>query len=146
MKKFTKKELQEQADKFMKAHKVDSFFATEDGNFFHPKDESLAYDHNFKNVKGEVFEFGSKKKKAESADITPGSHNEDVDRHGEEPTEEEIKAAEKKAADAAKAKAEKKAADEAKKLAAAKKADEAKASKSGKAATKKAGSGSDPVQ
>jgi hypothetical protein len=58
MKKFSKEDLQEQAEKFMEAEGVDSFLATEDGNFFNPKDKSLALDHNAKNVKGEVvFEF-----------------------------------------------------------------------------------------
>lgn len=57
MQKFSKEELQPQAEKFMEAHRVDSFMATEDGNFFHPKDRNLAKDHNAKNVKGEVIEF-----------------------------------------------------------------------------------------
>lgn len=59
MQRFSKKDLQPQAEKFMKAHGVDTFLATEDGNFFHPKDKSLAHDHNAKNVKGEVIEFST---------------------------------------------------------------------------------------
>lgn len=107
MQKFSKEEMQEQAAKFMAAHNVDSFLATEDGNFFHPKDKSLAHDHNFKNVKGEVYEF-AKQAAAEKEDIvidpadaveeeviTPVHISEDVERHGE-PVPAKKPAAEKK--------------------------------------------------
>ena len=97
MKKFSKEELQEQADKFMAAHGVDSFLATEDGNFFHPKDKGLAHDHNNKNVKGEVIEFGKKQDEEITIDpanaipevITPAHISEDVERHGEPAPEKE---------------------------------------------------------
>ena len=94
MQKFSKEELQDQAEKFMDAHGVDSFFATEDGNFFHPKDKGLAHDHNNKNVKGEVIEWKqeasseSEEISIDPADaiaevITPAPISEDVERHGE---------------------------------------------------------------
>lgn len=105
MKKFSKEELQPQADKFMKAHNVDSFLATEDGNFFHPRDKGLAHDHNNKNVKGEVYEFG-KMIQAEKPAPKKAVKEHDVDTHGD--ADEAAKAAA-----AAKAVADKEAADKA---------------------------------
>lgn len=110
MQKFSKEELQEQADKFMAAHGVDSFLATEDGNFFHPKDKGLAHDHNNKNVKGEVIEFGKEAADANVEAPKAAVKEQDVDTHGD--IDEAIKDADaKKAADAKEA-AKKKAADE----------------------------------
>jgi hypothetical protein len=91
VKKFSKEELQEQAEKFMKAHNVDSFLATEDGNFFHPNDKSLADDHNYKNVKGEVIVFGKPKAEGKTPKAKKAIPELDVDRH-EEPVVEKPKA------------------------------------------------------
>lgn len=97
MKKFSKEELQPQAEKFMKAHNVDSFLATEDGNFFHPKDKSLAHDHNFKNVKGEVHVFGKEEKAQEPKVSKKAVKEHDVDTHGDDKEAAKAAAAEKAA-------------------------------------------------
>lgn len=107
MQKFSKEELQPQAEKFMKAHNVDSFFATEDGNFFHPKDKGLAHDHNNKNVKGEVHEFGKVVPAAKAAAPKKAVKEHDVDTHGDADEAAKAAAAEAKAA-ADKAAADKK--------------------------------------
>lgn len=109
MQKFSKEELQDQAAKFMAAHNVDSFLATEDGNFFHPNDKSLAHDHNFKNVKGEVYEFGKEAPAAKDAAAKKAVKEHDVDTHGDADEVAKAAAAAAKAA-ADKAAAEKKAA------------------------------------
>jgi len=147
MQKFSKEELQPQADVFMKAHGVDTFLATEDGNFFHPKDKSLAHDHNAKHVKGEVLEFtNGKKKETAPASGDKGSKSalsEDVERHGQPLTEAEIaaakEAAEKEAADKKAAADKKSAAAKAAAAKAAVDAAKAKANKKAADAEKKAG-------
>ena len=91
MQKFSKEDLQAQAEKFMAAYNVDSFLATEDGNFFHPKDISLARDHNAKNVGGEVYEWAldPEGEKAEEGEISIDPADAVVEEEAPDPEGEE---------------------------------------------------------
>jgi len=78
MKRLSKEELKKDALRLAKAHKVDSIFATEDGQYFLPNDKSLAIDHNAKVVKqqegfddAEVIEFKVEAEKPKKEKETP---------------------------------------------------------------------------
>lgn len=76
MKRLSKDELKKEALRIGKAHKVETVFATEDGNYFLPSDKSLAIDHNAKVVKkefedAEVQEFKVEAEKKAAKEVTP---------------------------------------------------------------------------
>ncbi len=81
MKRFTKDELQKQADALLKAYDAEFVTATVDGNFFLPdqSSQSLANDHHLKHVKtkfadAEVFKFEAPKKEGEAEKPVEPTH------------------------------------------------------------------------
>ncbi|MGQ0737660.1 MAG: hypothetical protein ACT4OJ_01245 [Bacteroidota bacterium] len=79
MKKLTKKELQQNADRLMKAHKTDRVFATQDGNYFFKQNDAVFHNNELKKADkewdGEIISFEAVKKEEAPA---PPKESEEV--------------------------------------------------------------------
>jgi hypothetical protein len=101
MKKYSKADLQEKADRIMKAHKVDAVFGTNDGEIFLKEHEAKSHVRDTGGAPGEtleVYAYG----KVEAGASTDKAPADDVDLHGDAKKLKEEKAEKAKAAENAK--------------------------------------------